>query len=70
MDLMLKNETRDLKTLRRKHRGELLVICLGNVLGILGVFICLCVSFVLICLFNLTSETQARKTKLNGTTSN
>lgn len=67
MDLRLKNETRNLKTLRRKHRGELLVICLGRVLGISVYFVCF---FVLFCLFNLTSETQARKTELNGTTSN
>ena len=33
MDSRLKNETRNHKTLRRKHGGKLLVIGLGKVLG-------------------------------------
>ena len=34
MDSRLKNETRNHKTLRRKHGGKLLVIGLGKVLGV------------------------------------
>jgi len=41
MDLRLKNEIRNLKTVRRTHRGELFVVCLGNVLGILVFFLLL-----------------------------
>ena len=56
MDSRLKNETRNHKILRRKHGGKLLVIGHGKV----SCF------FV----FNLTTETQTRKRKISGATSN
>ena len=68
MDSRLKTETRNHKTLRRKHGGKLLVIGLGNVLGVC-VF-CFFVFCICLFVFNLTAETQARKTRISWTTSN